>query len=331
MKRFLLFAITALMLVTSVSACASGNDKESSTTESTKSKKKKKNKNKSSKKDKNKEDKDKKDEEDKNKKSKADKKSKNTDYSFTEMTVVDNESCTIKITGIEEDNIWGNKFNVYLENKTPDKDLTFTVVSGSIDGIEFIPTLYNTVSAGKKANEAIYFIDSQIDEDEDNYGFTDIEFTFSVTEAENYFSEPVFKDSVHIYPYGEDKAVKYERKPKASDQILVDNEYAQVVVTGGKANQFGGYNINLFVVNKSEADILFSVDSVAVNDFSVNPYSIANISAAHCKFVSLELSEDDIKNNKIDKVEDVELHLNISDLEDFSKEPYYDDKVNFKL
>ena len=117
MKRFLLFAITALMLVTSVSACASGNDKESSTTESTKSKKK--NKNKSSKKDKNKKDKDKKDEEDKSKKSKADKKSKNTDYSFTEMTVVDNESCTIKITGIEEDNIWGNKFSVYLENKTP--------------------------------------------------------------------------------------------------------------------------------------------------------------------------------------------------------------------
>src|SRR5699024_2510800 len=35
-----------------------------------------------------------------------------------ELVVVDNEACSIKITGIDPDNMWGYTLKVLLENKT---------------------------------------------------------------------------------------------------------------------------------------------------------------------------------------------------------------------
>lgn len=322
MKRIFLVAITALMFITSLSACTKSADKESAT-ESAKPKSESKSSAKENKKEKD-------DVKEENKKAEDNKKTKAPDYSFTEMLAVDNDECIIKITGIEEDPIWKHRFNVYFENKTSDKDLTFTVVSGSIDGIEFIPTLYSTVPAGKQTNGSVCFIDSELDEAEEDYAFSDIELTFLVTEAENYFADSVAKETVHIYPYGKDKAVKYERKPKTSDQVILDNEYAKVVAIGGRKSDIDGYDINLFVVNKYDDDIIFAADKLSVDGFAMSAYSSGTILKGNCRFVKLGLLGEDLKNNKIDKIENIDLHLNIMS-SDFMEKTYYDDMASFKL
>ena len=74
------------------------------------------------------------------------------EISFEEMTVVDNEQCAIKITGIEPDNTWGYTLNAYFENKSEDKTYMFSVQNAAINGLQTDPFFATTVAAGKKSN-----------------------------------------------------------------------------------------------------------------------------------------------------------------------------------
>ena len=72
---------------------------------------------------------------------------------FEELTVVDNDLCTIKITGIEPDSLFGYTLNIYLENKSADKTFMFSASSAAINGVMTTPLFASSVAPGKKANE----------------------------------------------------------------------------------------------------------------------------------------------------------------------------------
>lgn len=81
---------------------------------------------------------------------------------FAEVTLVDDESCTVIIKGYDENALLGYGVNVFLENKT-DKELMFSVSEVSVNGFMCDPFWAATVSAGKKANEQITFFASDFE------------------------------------------------------------------------------------------------------------------------------------------------------------------------
>ena len=81
---------------------------------------------------------------------------------FTEVTLVDDESCTVIVKGYDENALLGYGVNVFLENKT-DKELMFSVSEVSVNGFMCDPFWAATVSAGKKANEQITFFASDFE------------------------------------------------------------------------------------------------------------------------------------------------------------------------
>ena len=81
---------------------------------------------------------------------------------FAEITLVDNETCTVIIKGIDEENLFGYALNVFLENKTG-KELMFSLDEVSVNGFMCDPFWASTVSAGKKANEQITFMESDFE------------------------------------------------------------------------------------------------------------------------------------------------------------------------
>ena len=81
---------------------------------------------------------------------------------FAEVTLVDDESCTVIIKGYDENALLGYGVNVFLENKT-DKELMFSVSEVSVNGFMCDPFWGATVSAGKKANEQITFFASDFE------------------------------------------------------------------------------------------------------------------------------------------------------------------------
>lgn len=244
---------------------------------------------------------------------------------FQELTVVDNEYCTIKVTGIDPDSMWGYVLKVYLENKSPDTSFMFSVSSASINGVQADPLFATEIAAGKKANENITFMDRDL---EDMIGtFTDIELSFSVSDSEDWSADPVATPSVHVYPYGEDKATVYTRESLPSDTIVVDNEYVTVIVTGYEVDPIWGYTANLYLVNKTDVSVMLSADEVSVNGYMADPLYASVLDAGKCAFSSMSWSDSTFEDNAITEVETIEFTLRVHDANDWFADDFVSQAV----
>lgn len=247
------------------------------------------------------------------------------EISFEEITVVDNEQCTIKITGIEPDNMWGYTLNAYLKNKSEDKTYMFSVQNASVNGLQTDPLFATTVAAGKKSNEEINF-----SEDLSSYGltdFTDIQLTFRVYDNDDWMADDVALQTVHVYPYGEDKATTFVRESQSTDHVIVDNENVTIIVTGYDEDGIWGYTMHLYLVNKTDSEVMFSVDDVLVNGFMADPFWAASVAAGKAAFSDVSWSDSTFEENDITTVEEIEMTWSVYNNEDWTQDDIYNETV----
>ena len=236
---------------------------------------------------------------------------------FEEIVVIDNDACAIKITGIEEDNFWGYTVNAYMENKSADKTYMFSVESAAINGVSCDPLFANEGAAGKKSNDDINFMDSELEEN-DIGKFTDIEITFRVYDSDDWTADDIANETVHIYPYGEDKATTFVRETLDTDNVVIDNDYVTVIVTGYENDDIWGYTANLFLVNKTtDTNLMYNVDEASINGFMADPFFATTVPAGKCSFASMSWSVDTLAENNITNIQTIELLLSISDSDDW--------------
>ena len=146
------------------------------------------------------------------------------EITFSGLVVVDNSECTIKVTEIDPDPLFGYALKVQLENKSSEKTYMFSVDSAAINSVQFDPFFATEVTAGKKSNKEITFSKSLLEESGIK-NCTDIEVTFRVYDSNDWLADDVAYETVHIYPFGEDKAEQYVRTSQSTDNIIVDNEF----------------------------------------------------------------------------------------------------------
>lgn len=234
------------------------------------------------------------------------------EVTFTEMVAIDNEECIIKITGIDVDNMWGYTVKALLENKSADKTYMFSVENAAINGVQCDPFFATEVAAGKKSNEEISFTGDELEENGITE-YTDIELTFRVYDSNDWTADAVAKETIHIYPYGEDKAVKFVREAQDSDNVIIDNDYVSVIVTGYEKDEIWGYTVNLFLLNKTDKNVMFSVDEASVNGFMADPFYATTVSAGKCAFSSMVWSDTTLEENSITDVETIEFKFKAYD------------------
>lgn len=249
-----------------------------------------------------------------------------SDMTFSEVTAVDNDECSIKITGIDPDNEWGYTLNVLLENKSSNKTYVYSIYNASINGVTCDPFFATTVAAGKKSKEEISFVTDDL-EANGLTEFTEIELTFNVYDDNDWDAEDVVNETVTIYPYGEEKASKFVREPQSSDVVLVDNEYATLISTGFEQDEMWGYTANLFLVNKTDKNLMFSADEVSVNGYMLDPLYAELVPPGKCAFGFMSWFEEEFEDNDITKVEEIEFLLTVYDDEDWSGDYLVEQKV----
>ncbi len=250
----------------------------------------------------------------------------NQELAFEEMVAVDNEECLIKITGIEPDNMWGYTLKVQVENKSADKTYMFSVDNAAVNGVQCDPLFVTEVAPGKKANEQINFMGDELEENGiDNY--TDIELSFRVYDSDDWSADPVAEETVHVYPYGEEKAVTFTREAQASDIVIVDNAYVTAVVTGYEEDEIWGFTVNLFLLNKTDKELMFTADDVSVNGFMAEPLFATSVAAGKCTFADMTWLGDEFETNGITSVEEIEMTFRAYDFSDF----FADDLANETL
>ena len=323
MKKFLALVLSLFMIL-SLAACggsstpssAGENDEKESKTEAAKE---------DSKKDEETEESEKETEEKTEKETeKATEKETKKEMSFEETTLVDNDQITIIAKSIEK-GLLGESIKVYLENKT-DIDLNFTVDNAAINGVDESGSLYCTVTAGMKANDEISFydVDSEIGD------YTDIWLQLRVHDSNDWSADPILDEGFHLYPYGEENAVKYEREAQPSDIVLVDNDVCTVTVTGFEVDKIWGYTMNLWLVNKSGEDLTFSVSDTAVNGFMIDPFWATEIPAGLSKFSGVSWSDEKFEENGIEEVETLAIPLRVYSWEHLLDEDYVNETFNLE-
>ena len=245
---------------------------------------------------------------------------------FEEVVAIDNAECAVKITEIDPDNMWGYTLKAQLENKSTEKTYMFSVESASINGVQCDPMFASEVAAGKKANEEINFSTDTLEEN-GIVEYTDIELTFKVYDSNDWSADPVGKETIHVYPYGEENAVAFVREAQATDNVIIDNDYVTVIVTGYEDDEIWGYTANLFLLNKTDKTVMFSVDDASVNGFMADPFYATSVSAGKCAFSSMAWSDTTLEENGITEVEEIEVLFRAYDADDFMGEDFANEVI----
>ena len=115
-----------------------------------------------------------------------------------EQVLVEDENITVKVTGTQEDSLWGYTVKVYLENNT-DKELMFSVDDVSVNGFMCDPFWASTVSAGKKANEKITFSEAAFAENGIE-AVEEITFTLHVYDSNDLSADSLLKKTFTVNP-----------------------------------------------------------------------------------------------------------------------------------
>lgn len=243
---------------------------------------------------------------------------------FEEQTILDNEECSITITSIDPDNIWGYTLTAHFENKSAENTYLFSIDDAYINGVENDPYFAIEVTPGKNANCDITFPSLE------SYGisdFTDIEMHFIVFDSDNWDADYVADETVHIYPNGEENATTFTREAQDTDVVLVDNEYvtATIIDAGYDPDYPAEYGVTVFLQNHTDTEIMFSIDGVSVNGTMNDPYWAASIAAGNAGFSTI--SWYDLESDGITDVSEIEFTFSAYDYD--SWDDYADELIVF--
>ena len=248
---------------------------------------------------------------------------------FSEFVAIENENCSIKIQEINLDDPLTFIFKAEFENKSADKTYVFYTESVSINGVQCDPYFSVEVKAKEKAS---YSIDLLAEELVNNGigDFTDIKITFRVYDNDDWHSDPVVYETIHIYPYGEDKAVTFIRKSQPKDNVIIDNEYAKVIVTGYDPKGVHGYTINLFLINKTNNLVMFSIEELYDNGYQIDYYYSLSVSGENSSFSYIFFPKEVLEEKSIDKVKTIEMAFKAYNINNLTSILYVNETIYLK-
>ena len=232
--------------------------------------------------------------------------SADSDSAFSQV-IVDNEDLYFAIKNVQTDAVLGYTWKVYIENRT-DRNLMFAFEKTSVNGVMCDPFWAEVVNAGKKGNcEITWMRDSlqkrQIEE------VTQVDFTLNIYNDDDYTEAPLMHDPFTVYPLGEDKASEAVREPAETDQVLVDNDSCSVIVTGFEPDNSWGFAMQLYLVNKTDKDLVFSADNASINGIMCDPFWADIVSAGKKSFSAVLWDQNALEENEIEKVEEISLPM----------------------
>lgn len=182
--------------------------------------------------------------------------------SFSQV-IVDSEDLYFAITDATDDSVMGYIWNVSLENRT-DQNLMYSMENVSVDGVMCDPYWAEVVSAGKSGNGQISWMRGSLAEN-GTEEVTEVEFTLSVYNDDDYTQSPLLHETYTVYPLGKEKASVVKRADKNSDEILIDNETCRILLTSCDPKNSWGYTVHLYLQNKTDEDLIFSAENVSLN------------------------------------------------------------------
>lgn len=227
------------------------------------------------------------------------------------VCLFENESCAFTLTSIGTD-AWGDYcWNVAMTNKTG-RELVFTMDDVSVNGYEADPYWADNVETNQSAPSVVSWFQSTFD-DCGIQAVKRVDFLLTVYPAGE--SENVLASAnVTLYPDGKAAFEDTSRQLRESDTVLTDTQELQVVATGCKTDESGGFTVSLYLENRTENDYSLTLENVKVNGQRCDPLWTRELVGGRRSFSDINWFGADLESMEIYTVTRVEFDLVAADL-----------------
>lgn len=220
-----------------------------------------------------------------------------------ESTVlVDQDGIVVTAQELVEDPILGTGVKLLIENNSSEEQVIqcdYAVVNNFM----MFPLLFSAdVTAGNKANDTLYFLDSVM-EGAPIETVADMSFVFSSTNPDT-FQKNFTTEEISLPTSA---SGSYEQPIPDEGQELYNQNGFRIVGKYVEEDTLWGAGMVLFVENTSGSDILLTSSSMSINGFMVTPYFSTQVNDGRVALTSITILSTDLEANGIETVENIEL------------------------
>ena len=228
----------------------------------------------------------------------------------TQIELFANESCALTLESVGTD-AWGNYgWTVSMTNKTG-KELIFTVDQVYVNDCEADPFWAEYAPAGQTTTSAISWFSSTFD-DCGIRSVDRVDFTLSVYPSGD-GTNLLAQDKITVYPNGEAAYQPSVYEAGEKDTVLVDAPELSFIATGSDPDGEWGYNLNVYMENRSDREQDYTVKNVKINGQLCDPYWYRTLDAGKKSFTYINWYTDELEHMEIFEVSRIEFDLVVTD------------------
>ena len=125
-------------------------------------------------------------------------------------------------------------------------------------------------------------------------------------------------------------ASKFTREAADTDKVLADDENVTIILTGyEKDDEWEYYLAHIYVVNKTDHTLMFSVEDASINGYMADPFFATELDAGKSEFTSLSWPYSTLEENGIENVEEIAAHFVVYDSDEYENR-YLDEEYTLK-
>lgn len=227
------------------------------------------------------------------------------------VVLVEQNGIAITAKGLVEDEIWGPGIQILVENQS-DKNVSVYCDTAVVNRYTISPLFVSSVSAGKKANETLYFGDTNLEA----AGITtiaDVALSLRVVDDDTYDTLLDCPDiSLETSASG-----TIDQPALDQGKELVNQDGIRIVGRYVEEDSFWGAGVVLFLENSTDKNVVVQCDNMSINGFMVTPYFSASVNGGCMAVSSITILSTDLEENGITQVEDLALTFRVAEVDSY--------------
>ena len=229
-----------------------------------------------------------------------------TPETIAETVLVDEQGVKITVKSLDKKGLFGPEIKILIENNSG-VDLTFDCDDSSVNGYMMSASLYSKVANGKKANEKITFLNSDLEDCGINT-IADIEFSFHI------YNSNTYKDYLNTSPIILKTSAydNYEYKFDDSGKVIYEGNDIKIVVKKLESDFMGQY-LYYYIENNNKNDISLQSKSISINGFMIDSLIVTNVKSGKHAVDKKIFLDSELEENGIEKINEICISFRIYD------------------
>ena len=223
-----------------------------------------------------------------------------------EQVLLDQNDIKITLKSLEFDGLFGPSLKVFIENNST-APITVQVRDSSINEIMVESIFSCDVAPGKKANDKITFMESELEYAQIET-IQNFELKFHVFNSDTW--DVIFDSTAISIDTISDQ--EYTQKYDESGIVALDENDIKVVIKRvSSEDSFWGADVYVYIENNTDQDITIQTRDVSINGIMVDPIFSSEVVAGKKAYDTITFLESDLIDNDIKSIDNMELSFHI--------------------